>query len=135
MSVVQNPSNMNNEKAENNRQKMKYLLHHLMDLKIASPTFAEKVLLQYCDMINNSSTTEKEKFAKFNSADDRLDKFYFHTLTDLHPELKKLIKLFLTLSHAQASTERGINVNEFIDHGNIKENSFISRKLIINYMK
>ena len=85
-----------------------------MDLKIVSPTFAEKVLLQYCDMINNSNTTEEEKFAKFNSTGDRLDKFYFDTLTDLHSELKKLIKLILTLSHGQASIERGFNVNKFM---------------------
>ena len=32
-------------------------------------------------MINDSSTTENKRFAKFNSTDDRLDKFYFHTLT------------------------------------------------------
>ena len=113
----------------------KYLLHHLMDFKIVSPTFAEKVLLQYCDMINDSNTTEKEKFAKFNSTDDWLDKFYFDTLTDLHPELKKLIKLILTLSHGQASIERVFNVNKFIDHVNMEENSFISRKLIIDHMK
>ena len=72
---------------------MKYLLHHLMDLKIVSLTFAEKGFLQYCNMINDSSTTEKEKFAKFNSTDDRLDKFYFDTLTDLHPELKRTNKI------------------------------------------
>ena len=113
-SVVLNPWNIINESSENSRQNMKYLLHHLMDLKIVSPTFAEKVLLQYCDMINNSNTTEEEKFAKFNLTGDRLDKFYFDTLTDLHPELKKLIKLILTLSHGQASIERGFNVNKFM---------------------
>ena len=64
-----------------------------------------------------------------------MDKFYFDTLTDLHPELKKLIKLILTLSHGQASIERGFNVNKFIDHVNMEENSFISRKLIIDHMK
>ena len=102
ISVVLNPLNIINESSENNSQKMKYLLYHLMDLKIASPPFAEKVLLQYCDMMNDSNTTERENFAKFNSTDDRLDKNYFHRLTDLHPELKKLIKLILTLSHRQA---------------------------------
>ena len=87
-------------------------------------------------MINDSNTTEKDKFAKLNSTDGRLDKFYFDTLTDLHPELKKLIKLILTLSHGLASIERGFNVNKFIDHVNMEENPFISRrKLIIDHMK
>ena len=90
-SVVPNPWNINGS-AENNCETMKYLLHHLMNSKNVSLTFAKKVLLQYCDMINNSSITEKVRFAKLNLTDDRLDKFYFHTLTDLHPELKKLIK-------------------------------------------
>ena len=67
--------------------------------------------------------------------DDRLDKFYFHTLTDLHPQLKKLIKLILTLNHGQASIEGELHVNKFIDHVNMEENSFISGKLIIDYMK
>ena len=75
-------------------------------------------------MINNSSTIEKEKFAKFNLTDDRLDKFYFHTLTDLHPQLKKLTKLILTLNHGQASIEVEFNINKFIDHVNMEENSF-----------
>ena len=78
---------------------------------------------------------EKEKFAKFNLTDDRLDKFYFHTLTDLHPALKKLIKLFLTLNHGQASLERVFIVNKLMDHVNIEEDSFISWKLIIDHMK
>ena len=97
-SVVLNPLNIINESSENNHQKIKYLLHHLMDLNIVSPTFAKKVLLRYCDMLNDSNTIEKEKFAKLNSTDDRLDKFYFDTLRDLHPKLKKLIKLIVTLS-------------------------------------
>ena len=67
--------------------------------------------------------------------DDRLDKFYFHTLTDLHPQLKKLIKLILTLNHGQASIEGELHVNKFIDHVNMEENSFISWKLIIDHMK
>ena len=39
------------------------------------------------------------------------------------------------MSHGQASIERGFNVNKFIDHVNMEENSFISRKLIIDHMK
>ena len=38
-SVVLNPLNIINKSAETNRQKMKYLLHYLMDLKIVSPGF------------------------------------------------------------------------------------------------
>ena len=105
-----------------------------MDLKIVSPTFAKKVLLQYCDMINDSNTTKKGKYAKFNSTDDRVDKFYFHTLTDVHPALK-IIKWMFTLSHGQASIEQRFNINEFIDHVNMEENLFISWKLIIDHMK
>ena len=63
------------------------------------------------------------------------DKFYFHILTDLHPELKKLIKLILTLSHGQTSIERGFSVIKFIDHVNMEESSFISRKLIIDHVE
>ena len=45
-SVVLNPLNIINETSENNRQKMKYLLHHKMDLKFVGPIFAKKVLFQ-----------------------------------------------------------------------------------------
>ena len=60
-----------------------------MDLNIVSPKFPEKVLLKYYDMIIDSNPFEKEKFAKFKLTDARLGTFYFNTLTDLHPELKK----------------------------------------------
>ena len=73
-------------------------------------------MLQFCDIINDSNTIKKEKFAKFNLRDDWLDKFYFDTLTDLHPKLKKLMKLNLTLSHRQASIERAFKVNKFIEN-------------------
>ena len=39
------------------------------------------------------------------------------------------------MSHGQASLERGFNVNKFIDHVNMEEDSFISRKLVIDHMK
>ena len=39
------------------------------------------------------------------------------------------------MSHGQASIERGFNVNKFIDHINMEENSFISGKLIIDHIK
>ena len=60
-----------------------------MDSNIVSPKFAEKVLLKYYDMIIDSNSIEKEKFAKFMLTDDRLGTFYFNTLTNLLPELKK----------------------------------------------
>ena len=39
------------------------------------------------------------------------------------------------MSHGQSSIEGGFKVNKFIDHVNMKENSFTSRKLIIDRMK
>ena len=41
-------------------------------------------------MINDSSTTENKRFAKFNWTDDRLDKFYFQTLTDIVEKTNKI---------------------------------------------
>ena len=102
-----------------------------MNLKIVSPNFAEKVLLQYCGMIIDSNAIEKERFAKFKLTDDRLDTFYFNTVTDLHPELKKIITLILTLSHCQTSMEIVFSVNKFVDHLNIEENSFLKNLSLI----
>ena len=74
---------------------------------------------------------EKEKFSRFNLSSDRFDKLYFHTWTDLHPELNKLKELFFTLSHGQVTIERGFNVNKFIEHVNMEENSYLSWKIIM----
>ena len=49
--------------------------------------------------------------------------------------MNKLIELFFTLSHGQVTIERGFNVNKFIEHVNMEESSYLSWKLIIDYMK
>ena len=106
ISVVLNPLNVINENTENNYQKMKYLLHHLMDLKIVSRTFCCNFLTWLIPL----AQIEKKKLSRFNSTNDRFDKLYFHTLTDVHPELNKLIKVFFTLSHGQVMLMNLLNM-------------------------
>ena len=70
----------------------------------------------------------KEKFLSLDRKKQRLDGFFFHSMEveGKYPDLALLMKIVLTLSHGQASVERGFNDNLVL--------KLIAQRLIKNYM-
>ena len=66
----------------------------------------------------------------------RLDDFFFKTLKvgERYPNLATLMKVVFTLSHGQASVERGFNDNNLVLKDNLKDNSIVARRFVKNYM-
>ena len=79
---------------------------------------------------------EKEKFLSFEVS-QRLDEFIF-SVVSLQSNSKKFIsvlKLILTLRHGQAYVERGFSINNTVLLTNMKPNSIIPCKTIIDHIQ
>ena len=65
----------------------------------------------------------------------RLEKFYFEEISiQKYEELAEFLKIVLTLSHCQASVERGIRRNDTVVQANMSAESVISKHLIKDHM-
>ena len=65
----------------------------------------------------------------------RLEKFYFEEINiQKYEEIAEVLKIVLTLSHGQASVERGFSHNNAVFHTNMSAESVISKRLIKDHM-
>ena len=110
------------------KPEMKRLLAHLLKLKVFTTSVYDVAVDQY------SRLTEDE-FQVFGKSKNGLDDFFFKVVNmKLFTNLAKVVKLDVTLSHGQASLERGFSKNKFILETNMKEESISARKLIRDHM-
>ena len=67
---------------------------------------------------------------------NRLDGLFFHDIKveEMHPELAMIMKIIFTLSHGEASVERGFNGNNVVLKQNQKHKTVASGKFIKNHM-
>ena len=65
-----------------------------------------------------------------------MDLFFFHDIRigEKYPELAAIVKIILTLSHGEASVERGFNDNNIVLKDNHKSDSVVARRFIKNYL-
>ena len=72
---------------------------------------------------------------KFVQEDERHDDFYFKKLNaGKHTEPSFVIRFILTLSHGQASVERGFNLNNAVLKTNMSPNIIIVKRIIKDHM-
>ncbi|XP_077545839.1 uncharacterized protein LOC144158676 [Haemaphysalis longicornis] len=88
----------------------------------------DSVLAEYAGMLQE----EKHKLRLFDKSADRLDEFFAELLkfNSSYTELWKVVHLLLTLSHGQATVERGFSVNRQVSVENLKDASYIAQRII-----
>ena len=87
-------------------------------------------------MLSNDVKEYMDVFKLFNPKEDNLDHFFFHKLTfEIPSELQSLLKMVLVLSHGQAGVERLFNINKTVSKVNMKDDSIVARKMIIDHMQ
>ena len=133
---VFDPTMMINLSQDTLRGNMRTLLRHLVSVKLLSPNVSDKALTQYIDLLTTKLLNDAEKFKSFDCEKDRLDEFFFSTVSFSIPEeLKSVLILILVLSHGQASVVRSFSVNNTILKVNMEKTSIVSRKIIVDHMR
>ena len=81
----------------------------------------------------------REDFTEFDVTGESylLDTFYWKLLegTSLFKRLAEVLKIILTLSHSQASVERGFIINKSLLAENLATKSLIAQRIVYDYMK
>lgn len=88
------------------------------------------------ELVRDEMKANREKFVKFDRSVDRLDEFFFsmnHVVSS--PELSALLQLVFTPSHGQVCVERGFSINKTVLETNMKSDSIVARKMIIDHMQ
>ena len=97
----------------------------------------DKGMKQFSHFHDNSLTADSEAFKGFSVETDRVDTFYFDRLAnkaDLK-ELWKVVKLLLTLSHGQATVERGFSSNKEVMVDNLAQHSLVAQRVIYDHVR
>ena len=112
---------------------MHNIISYLLSLNLINAKYDSKVRGQFSDFLQNEVNIHKEKFLCFNKFKDRFDHFFFHGSIRMEkfPELSGLAQIIFTLSHGQASMERGFSERDVITKDNQSDLTMMSSSRII----
>lgn len=115
--------------------KMKTVLSGLVKVNAINETECEEVLIEYNKFLNEKVSPNSHIFNAFKHTEDRLDCFLIKYFEPNYCKLYTIIKKLLILSHGQADVERGFSTNKLIEIENMKEETFVAQRVIIDHNK
>lgn len=111
------------------------LVEKLYDMKWLVSEDADLAKKQYETLAHTANSELKDKFLLFKSQ-DRLDVFYSDIMhgNSKYKKCWNVFKLIFTVSHGQASVERGFSINKELLTDNLQEVSLISQRIVYDYI-
>ena len=108
----------------------------LVSLKVVESSKADSAMAQYKDFLTIESMQHKERVQSFDRKFKRLDTLFLHDIKvqDSYPDLAMVMKIIFTLSHGQASVERGFNDNNVVLNTNQHDDTAVARRFVRNYL-
>lgn len=129
------PSRMINQKLTCSSQFWR-LVEKLYELKWLSSERSDAAKTEYESLLQSANSELKDRFLTFKPIQDRIDEFFANIMHG-NPKYKncwEVFKIIFTLSHGQASVERGFSVNKELLTENLQEVSIISQRTVYDYM-
>jgi len=124
-------------KQEDCKEKMKRILHTLVQAKRLPEDDCDAILQQYGIYLEEVAGGERSRFSDFKPTASRIDTLLYQTMAcDANfTKLWKVVQQLLLLSHGQATVERGFSVNRQIEVENRKENSYIAHRIVCDHIE
>ena len=117
------------------QKRLNLFLTHLEKQKILSTLQCDKMTEQFLEFIDCGLKVNIMKFENFSANDNNRDAFYFRFIRiGKYKELLFLVKIFLTLSHRQASVEHSFSLHKSVLNHKISEDSIVAKKAIRDHM-
>ena len=135
-SSIFNPANLFVNELDNFKRKMKKLLNSFVESNIMTASKCDYAISQFFDVVNNDLKKSSVDFHNFRKVTDRFDVFYFQNLCFNIKKAKELhfvLKLIFTVSHGNASVERGFSVNNLILENNMKVETIIAHRFVKDF--
>ena len=113
------------------------VLQRLIETRWKTSEEADTVLAEYRKLVSDTKRYHLDKFSSFKITTDRLDSFLFEVLQNQNEsqQLWITMQLILTLSHGQATVERGFSVNKEVLAPNLQETSLVAMRLVHSSMQ
>ena len=102
------------------------VLQRLIETRWKTSEEAVTVLGEYRKLVSDAKRYHLDKFSSVKITTDRLEFFLFEVLQNQNEsqQLWITMQLILTLSHGQATVERGFSVNKEVLASNLQETSW-----------
>ncbi|GBM60279.1 hypothetical protein AVEN_248549-1 [Araneus ventricosus] len=116
----------------------KNILSYLVDKSLIPSKDGDEILLQFKEFLDKVVKCSFSDFKTLDHKEQRLDTFlcqYFSVDKEKYRKLWDIIKMVLILSHGQATVEREFSLNKALEVENLKENSYIAQRMIIEAIK
>ena len=108
------------------------VLQRLIETRWKTSEEADAVLAEYRKLLSDA-----KRFSSFKITTDRLDSFLFEVLLNQNEsqQLWITMQLILTLSHGQATVERGFSVNKEVLAPKLQSTSLVAMRLVHSSMQ
>ena len=134
-SSIFDPSVMVGLPKKSAQKQLKILLKQLIALNILTPQHCDKIMCQFTSFLDDDCKKLNEKFVEFDRNEHRLDDFYFKDVcVQKYDDLSYVIRIILTLSHGQASVERGFSQNVTVLETNMTPHTIIAKRIVRDHM-
>ena len=135
-SLVWHLSCLNPVKMASNKEacsvKFKKVLRLLVNAERVKEEECDTLLQQVATFLDSIPVFGSERFANFQSAEDRVDTLFFDCLSN--ESLFSVVKLILILSHGQATVERGFSVSKEVEVENLKEHTLVAQRIVCDHV-
>lgn len=137
-SIVRDISCLNPKRMENKDMcvtNMKNILNVLVQNKKIAEHICDNVIFQFRSLLDEANCTAELKH--FSNEVNRIDSVLYGVCKDkdCYKDLWKVLQKILLLSHGQASVERGFSVNRQVEVENLKQESIVSQRIIIDHVR
>ena len=138
-SIVRHLSCLNPVKMASNKEacsvKFKKVLRLLVNAERVKEEEYDTLLQQFAMFLDSIPVFGSERFANFQSAEDRVDTLFFECMAnESYKSLFSVVKLILILSHGQATVERGFSVNKEVEVENLKEHTLVAQRIVCDHV-
>ena len=113
-----------------------HILQKLVNTQHISSEFVDESKVQYAAFLQNIVKADKTNFQNYSTDDNKLDEFFIGYVEDhaRYNKFAEIMKIVFTLSHGQASVERGFSVSKNLLVENLQESSLIAQLRVVDYM-
>ena len=116
-------------------EKLKKVLKLLVNAERVEEEECDTLLQQFVIFLDSIPVFGSERFANFQSAEDRMDTLFFECMAnESYKSLFSVVKLILILSHGQATVERGFSVNKEVEVENLKEHTLVAERIVCDHV-
>lgn len=118
-------------------RKFKGILKYLSQANKVDEKNCDTILLEFQSFLEDIPHKYTMDFENFDRKNSRLDSFLsqFLSCEARYARVWEVAKIIMIFSHGQASVERGFSVNKNIEVENLNDLSYVSQRIVYDYLK